>query len=78
MDMETKLISPCSPGSFCQVRIEGMQWAGQSAKGNLHCCYFDWICLVQERSQVQDSSLQPTPSATSTKVEFIYWKEKTQ
>lgn len=55
-----------------------IQWAGQGAKGNLHCCCFDWICLVQERSQVQDSSLQPTPSPTSTKAEFIYWKENTQ
>lgn len=24
MDMETKLLFPCSPGSFCQVRIEGI------------------------------------------------------
>lgn len=68
MDMETKLPSPCSPSSFSQVRLESIQWAGQGAEENLHGCCFDWICLGQERSQVQDSGLQPTPSAPSTKL----------
>lgn len=39
--------------------MEGIKHTGQGDKGNLHCCCADWICLGEERSQVQDMHSSP-------------------
>jgi len=69
-DMETKLPSPCSPGSFCQIRTEDKQWAGQGAKGNLHCCCFDWLAWYRTeakcRTALSSPPLRPLPQNSFT------------
>lgn len=65
MDVKTKLPS---------LALQTVSWlkasSGQGRVLRAICCCFDWICLWQERSQVRDSSFQPTPSALSHKSIF--------